>query len=285
MCDFCLHVTALFPLQPIASDTQEEQFSSGTQKGRPTYLGKSPFSTSNFSQEKEGEIKLCVVDGCQKRKQFSIENWTRSASVILDVFGICFSFVYPRWLETRPERRPLVSSSDLFRVFKNGQEIDSYSGFVWLSRSPAAWQTGRFCVSWESNICEPPAPSLEQQRRGMAFPLQTWSPGTSCTRSKRNHGGDEGEHHLSYLAIWLGVEMTGHANKCCQPIKGKGPGLILVSGCPPLLLTSRGFATAQKPSLQTPVLQSPMTEGRWLSCFPLVCRPFQTGCLAFPLPF
>lgn len=58
------------------------------------------------------------------------------------------------------------------------------------------------------------------------------------------------EHHPSHLAIWLGVEMTGHANNCCQLIKGKGPGLVLVSGCPPSLLTFHGFAAERTPVLQ-----------------------------------
>jgi len=127
---------------------------------------------------------------------------------------------------------------------------------------------------------QPPAPSLEQHITGTAFPPQTRTPGTPRAGSRRDSvgGGRMVGMRENITSSWMGVVGTGHTNRHCQPGKGRDLGLDPVSCCPPSLLTSPVSAVAPK---QAPALQ----RGRWLSCFPSACRPFQPGWFALPLPF
>lgn len=136
---------------------------------------------------------------------------------------------------------------------------------------------------------QPPATSLVQQIRGMASPCQVQSPVMPCVSSKRDglerrsRRGDEGDNHLlPTRTVQTEVGRTGHASRDCQPGKETGPRLVQVSCCPhpsqPPWISCRS-ETAPSPA------EMPLKEGRWLSCFPCVCTPFQPGWFALLLSF
>lgn len=128
----------------------------------------------------------------------------------------------------------------------------------------------------------PPALLLVQHITGMASPCRAGSPGLPPVGSKRDgferrsHHGDGGDSHL-FQTTQAGIERIGHANRDCQPGKGTGPQLFLVSCCPhpsqPPWISCRS-ETAPSPA------EMPLKDGRWLSCFPCACTPFQPGWLA-----